>query len=64
MEDLSGYRPLSGGQVLGLAAAIEYVACRRQRIEVTKWELCSKYGISVARFNNALAKLGKQEEDK
>ena len=61
VEGLSGYRPLSRGQVLGLAAAIEYVACRRQRIEVTKGELCSKYGISVARFNNALAKLGKQE---
>lgn len=64
VEGLTGYRPLSRGQVLGLAAAIEYVACRRQGTEVTKWELCSKYGISVARFNNALAKLGKQEEER
>lgn len=63
VEGLTGFRPLSRGQVLGLAAAIEYVACRRQGVEVTKWELCSKYGISVARFNNALAKLGKQEEE-
>lgn len=62
VEGLDGYRPLSRGQMLGLAAAIEYVACRRRGLEVTKWELCSKYGISVARFNNALAKLDKQEE--
>lgn len=64
VEGLEGYRPLSRGQVLGLAAAIEYNACRRQGVEVTKWELCSKYGISVARFNNALAKLSDQEEKK
>ncbi|MBQ4610501.1 MAG: tetratricopeptide repeat protein [Clostridia bacterium] len=64
VEGLTGYRPLSRGQVLGLAAAIEYAACRKQGIEVTKWELCSKYGISVTRFNNALAKLGRQEEEK
>ncbi len=64
VESLSGYRPLSKGQVLGLCAAIEYVACHRHGIEVTKWELCSKYGVSLARFNNALAKLGRQEEEK
>ncbi len=64
VEGLSGYRPLSKGQVLGLSAAIEYVACHRHGVEVTKWELCSKYGISLARFNNALAKLGRQEEEK
>ncbi len=64
VEGITGYRPLSRGQVLGLAAAIEYTACRRLGTEVTKWELCSKYGISVTRFNNALAKLSDQEEEK
>lgn len=53
--------PISNGQKMALAAALEYEACRKCGVEVTKLELCSKYGISMVRFNNAMGKLNKGE---
>lgn len=63
VEGLDGYRPISKGQVMAFAAALEYEACRRCDIDITKLELCSKYGISVVRFNNAVSKLNKGERE-
>ena len=61
VSGLSGYQPISKGQIMALAAALEYEACRKCGEKVTKLELCSKYGISMIRFNNAMGKLSKGE---
>ena len=61
VNGLSSYPPISNGQKMALAAALEYEACRKCGVEVTKLELCSKYGISMVRFNNAMGKLNKGE---
>ncbi len=53
------YPRLTKGQVYALAAAIEYLACHRCPNEqgISKGQLCSAYGISLTRLNNALSKL-------
>ena len=61
VNGLSSYPPISNGQKMALAAALEYEACRKCGVDVTKLELCSKYGISMVRFNNAMGKLNKGE---
>jgi len=60
---LTGYPRLSKGQVLALAAAFEYMACVKdetQQNTITKGQLCSVYGISLIRLNNALSKIRHQ----
>ena len=52
---------LTGAQISALAAALEYVACQAEGVSVTKIELCRKYGVSMLRFNGALAKLSEKE---
>jgi len=64
VASLDGYRPLTGGQEAAFAAVLEYSACRELGQSVTKWELCSKYGITVARFNGAFAKFSDWERSK
>ncbi len=54
---------LTSGQVNALAAALEYAACRAEDIAVTKLEVCRKYGVSMLRFNGALAKLNGKEHE-
>ncbi|MEA5059526.1 MAG: tetratricopeptide repeat protein [Candidatus Pelethousia sp.] len=52
---------LTNAQVTALAAALEYVACQAEDISVTKLEICRKYGVSMLRFNGALAKISEKE---
>jgi len=44
-------------QVHAVAAAIEYLACRNLGEEPNKLRLCSAYGITQVRLNNAINKL-------
>lgn len=44
-------------QVYAFAAALEYVSCRNQNVEVTKAQLAAEYEISLIRLNNAVSKL-------
>ena len=48
---------LTSAQVNALAAALEYAACQAEEVAATKLEVCRKYGVSVLRFNGAMAKL-------
>lgn len=57
------YPHLTSAQVNALAAALEYAACQAEEITVTKLEVCRKYGVSMLRFNGALAKLGEKEHE-
>lgn len=52
---------LTSAQVAALAAALEYAACQAEGIGATKLEVCRKYGVSMLRFNGALAKLSDKE---
>ena len=65
-EYLAGNRHmphLTSAQIAALAAALEYTACQAEGITVTKLEICRKYGVSMLRFNGALAKLmGKESK--
>lgn len=61
LEQENHYAHLTGAQVAALAAALEYIACQAAEEKVTKLELCRKYGVSMLRFNGALAKLNGKE---
>ena len=61
LEQENHYAHLTGAQVAALAAALEYAACQAAEEKVTKLELCRKYGVSMLRFNGALAKLNGKE---
>ena len=61
LEQENHYAHLTGAQVAALAAALEYTACQAAEEKVTKLELCRKYGVSMLRFNGALAKLNGKE---
>lgn len=61
LEQENHYAHLTGAQVAALAAALEYTACQVAEEKVTKLELCRKYGVSMLRFNGALAKLNGKE---
>lgn len=52
---------LTSAQVTAFAAALEYAACQSEGIMTTKLEVCRKYGVSMLRFNGALAKLSGKE---
>ena len=57
---------ISKAQVVALAAAIEYAACKRTGEKAAKSEICAKYGVSALRLKNALSKLSvnaAQEEE-
>ena len=47
---------ISKAQVVALAAAIEYAACKRTGEKAAKSEICAKYGVSELRHKNALSK--------
>lgn len=57
LTSLVGYPRVRGVQVFALAAALECIACRECDVRVTKSALCSKYGISLLRLNNAIGKI-------
>ncbi|MEL7610242.1 MAG: tetratricopeptide repeat protein [Bacillota bacterium] len=57
LAGLDGYPQVRGVQVFALAAALECIACRECDVRVTKSSLCSKYGISLLRLNNAIGKI-------
>jgi len=50
---------LSKAQVYAMAAALEYLACRATEGDegLSKGQICSHYGISLIRLNNALSRL-------
>lgn len=56
-QDEASYPRITRSQVFAMAAALEYVACQRAEVQVTKTEICRKYGVSLIRFNNAFARI-------
>ena len=54
---LDGFPRMSAQQKSALAAALEYQACKKGGYEVSKAELCRKYGVTLIRFGHALDKL-------
>lgn len=61
LSGMRHYPHLTSAQISALAAALEYAACQAAEIKATKLELCRKYGVSMLRFNGALAKLNGKE---
>ncbi len=57
IASLDGFPDMSKTQAYAFSAALEYIACHNCEEGVTKGELCRKYGVTLVRFNNALAKL-------
>ncbi len=57
IASLDGFPDMSKPQAHAFSAALEYIACHSCESGVTKGELCRKYGVTLIRFNNALAKL-------
>ncbi|MEG1547297.1 MAG: tetratricopeptide repeat protein [Clostridia bacterium] len=55
--NLSGFARLSDQRIMALAAALEYIVCREKDEKLTKASMCKKYGVTLVRFNNALAQL-------
>ena len=60
--NLAGYPRLSEKKIYAFAAALEYIACREKNDSVTKGALCKKYGVTLVRFNAALAQLMSKEQ--
>ena len=50
---------LTRAQGAAMAAALEYLACRKTGEKAGKSEICAKYGVSALRFNNALNRMTK-----
>jgi len=57
LYNLGAIPKLRPPQVYAAAAAIEYLACRNLGEEPNKLRLCSAYGITQVRLNNAINKL-------
>jgi tetratricopeptide (TPR) repeat protein len=57
LKSSKDYPPLSEQQIQAYAAALEYLASRECKKKAVKSTICSVYGISLARFNNAMGKL-------
>ena len=56
------YPRVSRQQATALSAALEYLACRECEEKTTRADICSHYGISPLRLNNALFKLTKVKD--
>lgn len=52
------YPRMSAQQVVAMAAALEYCACKNVGEKAVRTEICAKYGVSAQRFKNAMEKLG------
>lgn len=61
IAQMKGFRPLNPQQTTALAGALEYAACKETGENITKREICNKYGITAARLNGALARLKESE---
>lgn len=63
LKGANGLPQLREQQVYAMAAALEYIACRNREEEVTKVQLCSAYGVSPVRLNNAISKIMRVVDD-
>ncbi len=59
---LDGFAALSRARVYAFAAALEYIVCRESDAKLTKSAMCKKYGVTLVRFNSALAQLMQKEK--
>lgn len=63
VSQLSGQYPrLNRHQVMAMAAALEYLACRACGEKAARADVCTQYSVSALRFNNALSKLMKPKD--
>ena len=56
------YPRLNRHQVMAMAAALAYLACKQCGEKTARADVCMQYGVSALRLNNALSKLTKPKD--